>query len=58
MSCSHVGIRSILVWLDSPQELYYTDGAGRTATKTATADYGDTLYIPYPELFLLVKYIF
>jgi hypothetical protein len=53
-----LGIRSMLVWLDSPQELHYTDGAGRIATKTARAEHGDTLYYPYPELFLIAKYRF
>lgn len=53
-----LGLRSKLIWIDSPQELHYTDGAGRYDTKTNEARHGDTLYFPYPELFLTAKYCF
>lgn len=53
-----LGIRSRLFWMDSPQVLHYTDGAGRIDTKTLSSRHGDTIYFLYPELFFAAKYSF
>lgn len=53
-----LGVRSRLVWLDSPQVLNYTNGAGWTEKQYEYARHGDTLYYPYPEMFLAARYRF
>jgi hypothetical protein len=53
-----LGVRSRLVWLDSPQVVYYTNGAGWIEDYKDIAKHGDTLYYPYPEVFFSARYRF
>jgi hypothetical protein len=53
-----LGVRTKLIWLDSPQELNYTNGLGGNFHAYDRARHGNTLYYPYPEIFFAARYRF